>query len=62
MFKKDGKITVLNEKFPIDQALAYEFVWATLDTKEQQLKIYHNEKNDTTRRLVKILHMNLMNL
>jgi hypothetical protein len=46
---------VLNEKFPIDQALAYEFVWATLDTKEQQLKIYHNEKNDTTTRLVKTI-------
>ena len=50
---KDGTISVLNEDFNIDKSLAHEYVWATLNTKEEQLTGYYREKNANEARLVK---------
>lgn len=36
-----GNIALLNETWHIDQRLAGQYVWATLVTHEQRLKIYH---------------------
>ena len=41
----DGTISVLNEDFDVGESLAYEYVWATIDTKQEQLLIYYREKN-----------------
>jgi putative transposase len=40
--RKSGKITIVSEKFEIDPALAWDYVYATIFVKEQTLKIYHN--------------------
>ena len=37
--KGDGTISVLNEDFDVGESLAYEYVWATIDTKQEQLKV-----------------------
>ena len=52
--KKDDKISVLNEDFDVDESLAYEYVWTTLDTKEEKLMIYHREEKADEARLVKV--------
>ncbi len=43
--KGDGTISVLNEDFDVSESLAHEYVWATIDTKQEQLKVYYREKN-----------------
>ena len=45
---------MLNEDFDVDKSLAYEYVWATIDTKQEQLMIYYREKNADATGLVKI--------
>jgi len=52
--KENGTISVLNEDFDVDKLLAYEYVWATIDTKQEQLMIYYREKNADAAGLVKI--------
>jgi hypothetical protein len=37
----DGNIALLNETWHIDQRLAGQYVWTTIVTHEQRLKIYH---------------------
>jgi transposase len=37
----DGNIALLNETWHIDQRLAGQYVWATIVTHEQRLKLYH---------------------
>ena len=43
--KGDGTISVLNEDFNVGESLAYEYFWATIDTKQKRLKVYYREKN-----------------
>ena len=52
--KGDGTISVLNEDFDVGESLAYEYVWATIDTKQEQLKVYYQEKNAEEADLIKI--------
>ncbi len=47
-------ISVLNEDFSVDKSLAHEYVWATIDTKDEQLRVYYREKNAEAARLVKV--------
>jgi hypothetical protein len=37
--KENGTISVLNEDFDVVESLAHEYVWATIDTKQEQLMI-----------------------
>ena len=34
--------------------MAHEYVWATIDTKDEQLRVYYREKNAEAARLVKV--------
>jgi len=52
--KGDGTISVLNEDFDVSESLAYEYVWATIDTKQEQLRVYYREKNAEEAGLIKI--------
>ena len=52
--KEDGAISVLNEDFEVDKSLAYEYAWATIDTKQEQLMIYYRGKNEEEAGLIKI--------
>jgi hypothetical protein len=52
--KGDGTISVLNENFDVGESLAYEYVWATIYTKQEQLKVYYREKNAEEADLIKI--------
>jgi len=49
---ENGTINVLNEDNSLDTSLAHEYVWATIDTKQEQLMIYCQEKNAEAARLV----------
>jgi transposase InsO family protein len=48
----EGQIVVLNEAWTVDKELAGEYVWATVSTKEQVLRIYHQKDAQTDRRQV----------
>ena len=52
--KEDGAISALNEEFEADKSLAYEYVWAAIDTKQEQLLIYYRGKNEEEAGLIKI--------
>ena len=52
--KGDGTISVLNEDFDVVESLAYEYVWATIDTKQEQLRVYYQERNAEEAILIKI--------
>ena len=52
--REDGTISVLNEDFDVDESLAYEYVWATIDTKQERLLIYYREKNAEEAGLIEI--------
>ena len=52
--KENGTISVLNEDFDADKSLAYEYVWATIDTKQEQMTIHYREKNEEKAGLIKI--------
>jgi hypothetical protein len=50
-----GQINVLNESWIVDkeaEELVGEYVWATISTAEQPLRIYHQKAADVGRRLV----------
>ena len=52
--KGDGTISVLNKDFDVGESLAYEYVWANIDTKQGQLMIYYRENNAEEAGLIKI--------
>ncbi len=52
--KEDGTISVLNEDFNVDKSLAHEYAWATIDTKDEQLRVYYREKNVEVAGLAKV--------
>jgi len=52
--KENGTISVLNEGFDADKSLAYKYVWATIDTKQEQMTIHYREKNEEKAGLIKI--------
>ena len=52
--KGDVTISVLNKYFYVGESLAYEYVWATIETKQEQLKVYYREKNTDGAGIIKI--------
>ncbi len=52
--KESGTISVLNEDFDVGESLVHEYVWATIDTKQEQMRIYYREKNEEEAGLIKI--------
>jgi len=52
--KENGTISVLNEDFDVGESLVHEYVWATIDTKREQMMIYYREKNEEEAGLIKI--------
>jgi len=54
LVEEDGAINILNEKFYVEKNLSFEYVWVILNTKEQNLKIYHQSGKNAPKELVKI--------
>ena len=52
--KKGGKISVLNEDFDVSESLLYEYVWATLNIREEKLMVYYREEKAEEARIVKV--------
>jgi len=52
--KENGTISVLNEDFDVDKSLAHEYVWATIDTKDEQLRVYYRVKNVEAAGIVRV--------
>ena len=51
---ENGTISVLNEDFDVGESLVHEYVWATIDTKQEQMMIYYREKNAEEAGIIKI--------
>lgn len=47
-----GQIKILNELWTVNEKLGGEYVWATISTTEQRLRIYHQEAPKSARQLV----------
>lgn len=54
-----GAISLLNETWPVSRRLAGQYVWATLTTHENQLKIYHRRSAEAGVRQIKIYRYTL---
>jgi len=52
LVNSQGQIKILNELWMVKEELVGEYVWATISTSEQWLRIYHQEAADAERRLV----------
>ena len=51
---ENGTISILNEDNDFDKSLAHEYVWATIDTKDEQLRVYYREKNMEAAGIVRV--------
>ena len=52
LVNSQGQISVLNEPWVVGKKLVGEYVWATISTAEQRLRIYHQDAADAARQLV----------
>lgn len=52
LVNSQGQIRVLNEFWMVEEELVGEYVWATISTAGQWLRIYHQDAADGARRLV----------
>ena len=48
-----GIVKVLNEEIKIPEGYIKEYVWITIDTKQEELKAYYQQKEYQSRRLIK---------
>ncbi|MCK5260229.1 MAG: hypothetical protein KAJ70_04125 [Candidatus Omnitrophica bacterium] len=53
LVNEKGYIKVLNENFYINKDLSFEYVWATIFTKEQSLKFYYQETKESEKEQIK---------
>ena len=53
LVNEKGYINVLNENFYINKDLSFEYVWATIFTKEQDLKIYYQATKESEKKQIK---------
>ena len=44
LIRSDLRINIFNEHFPVPPELEYEYVVATIDVKEQKLKLFNDKK------------------
>lgn len=47
-----GQVILLNESWQVDEELAGEYIWATISTEEQYLRMYHQAAADALSQLV----------
>jgi hypothetical protein len=52
LVNSQGQIRILNEPWAVDKELVGEYVWATISTAEQRLRIHHQAAADAVQRLV----------
>lgn len=53
LVNEKGFINILNEDFYINKDLSFEYIWATIFTKEQVLKFYYQQTKDLKKELIK---------
>ena len=53
MVKENGNINILNEEFYVDKKLSFEYVWAIINTKDRNVKIWHQPIKDAPKELLK---------
>jgi hypothetical protein len=52
LVKRDGTINILNEDFYIDKDLSYAYVWAIVNTKDSNVKIWYQPTKDAPKTLL----------
>lgn len=50
-----GCVNILNENFYINKDFCFEYIWATIVTKERMLKMYYQATRETQRELIKTI-------
>lgn len=50
---EDGNISILNETFYVEKNLSFQYVWAILNTKDLNLKIWHQATKNSPKELIK---------
>lgn len=53
LVNEKGYINIFNEDFYINNELSFEYVWATIFTKEQRIKFYYQATKDSEKKLIK---------
>ena len=53
LVNEKGYINIFNENFYINKDLSFEYVWATIFTKEQELKFYYQAAKESEKELIK---------
>lgn len=51
----DGTVSILNETFLVDKALCSEYVWAIINTNDQNLKIWYQATSNAPKELIKTI-------
>ncbi|MBU4189408.1 MAG: integrase core domain-containing protein [Candidatus Thermoplasmatota archaeon] len=59
LVNEKGYINVFNEDFYINKNLSFEYIWATIFTKEQELKFYYQANKESKRELIKSVEYKL---
>ena len=54
-----GYVNIFNESFYINKKFSFEYIWATIFTKKQKLKIYYQPIKDVKKELIKIISYKL---
>jgi len=53
LVKENGNINILNEDFYVDKDLSFEYVWAIINTKDHNVKIWYQATKDAPKELIK---------
>ena len=51
--KENGNINILNEDFYIDRHLSFEYVWAIINTRDRNVKIWYQPTKDAPKELLR---------
>ena len=56
---ENGNINIFNEDFYVDKNLSFQYVWAIINTKEQNVKIWYQATKDAPKELLKTVSYKL---
>ena len=59
MVAENGNINILNEDFYVDKNLSFEYVWAIINTKDPNVKIWYQATKDAPKEILKTVSYKL---
>jgi putative transposase len=52
LVRENGKVSILNEDFSVDPKYSFEYVWAVLNTREQQLSFFYKSTKEAPKEMI----------